>query len=261
LSPTHSDFATRQGNALYLTVQFQPCTSSQAFYLSVDHNFDMPKSLRYNTGWLMEDERFGGRILDSADDETVEEAIATLHDTIRTCPLCPLSASRTHAVPGEGDLQATVMFIGEGPGEEEDKQGRPFVGRSGQFLVTMLAKHGIQRGDVFITNIVKCRPPKNRDPQSNEIEACSGYLDRQIELINPRIIVTLGRFSMQRWFPGGAITKIHGQTKDIGQGRIAMPLFHPAAALRNPAWRTEFEIDIAKLADLIEQTGRPDTRA
>jgi uracil-DNA glycosylase len=190
-----------------------------------------------------------------------EEQIAQLHATIRTCTRCPLSATRTHAVPGEGNLQSVVMFIGEGPGRDEDLQGRPFVGRSGKFLTEMLDKHGIARDEVFITNVVKCRPPDNRDPAPEELAACSGYLDRQIELINPRIIVTLGRFSMQRWFPGAAITRVHGQIKNIGLGRVALPLFHPAAALRNPQWRTAFEADIGKLAPLMDRAQRANEAA
>jgi DNA polymerase len=191
---------------------------------------------------------------DSNDGDT--ERIRLLHaieEEIKHCKRCPLHKGRTHAVPGEGNYDTVVMFIGEGPGADEDRQGRPFVGRSGQFLTQMLQQIGIRRQDVYITNVVKCRPPDNRDPLPHELEACSNYLERQIELINPRIIVTLGRFSMARWFPNGKITKIHGQVKNIGRGRVAMALFHPAAALRNPQWRLEFEKDIQKLPLLIER--------
>jgi len=156
-------------------------------------------------------------------------------------------------VPGEGDRNAVVMFVGEGPGSKEDQQGRPFVGRSGKFLTDMLKAVDICREDVYITNVVKCRPPKNRDPLPTELVSCGGYLERQIELIQPDVIVTLGRFSMQRWFPGEKITQIHGQTRDIGQGRVALPMFHPAAALRNPKWRTAFEEDLKQLPDLIQR--------
>ncbi len=145
------------------------------------------------------------------------------------------------------------MFVGEGPGYDEDKQGRPFVGRSGRFLTEILTKVGVRRESVYITNVVKCRPPNNRDPQMNELKACADYLDRQVELINPRIIVTLGRFSMRRWFPEGSITRIHGQIRNIGRGRIALAMYHPAAALRNPAWAVEFERDMEKLPALIER--------
>jgi uracil-DNA glycosylase len=186
----------------------------------------------------------------------IEEEIAALDAAIRTCTLCPLSTTRTHAVPGEGNLQSDILFIGEGPGADEDRQGRPFVGRSGKFLNVMLEKVGIARTSVYITNVVKCRPPENRDPQPNEVMACSVYLDKQITLIDPRIIVTLGRVSMQRWFPGAAITKIHGQAKEIEDGRLALPLFHPAAALRNPNWRKAFEEDLAKLPGLLKDARR-----
>jgi DNA polymerase len=185
-----------------------------------------------------------------------EDVVAQMHQLeaeVRVCPKCPLAATRTKAVPGEGNYQAVVMFVGEGPGFDEDRQGRPFVGRSGKFLTSMLEKVGIRREDVYITNIVKCRPPDNRDPLPNEIEACDEYLERQVRLINPRIIVTLGRHSMRRWFPDGSITKLHGQIRNIGHGRVALAMFHPAAALRNDSWRVEFEKDIQKLPPLIER--------
>jgi DNA polymerase len=164
-------------------------------------------------------------------------------------------------VPGEGNLNAVVMLVGEGPGADEDRQGRPFVGRSGQFLTDTLAQLGIARGDVYITNVVKCRPPQNRDPLPAELNACGDYLIRQVEIVNPRIIVTLGRFSMRRWFPEGAITQIHGRVRNIGRGRIALAMFHPAAALRNPAWQTAFAQDMAKLPALIERAQRANAAA
>ena len=121
---------------------------------------------------------------------------------VRTCTDCPLHRDRTNAVPGEGPADAEVMFIGEGPGFQEDKQGRPFVGAAGQFLEELLASIGANRRDVFIANMIKCRPPQNRDPSPVEISSCSKYLDRQIELVNPKLIVTLGRFSLGRFFRG-----------------------------------------------------------
>lgn len=172
---------------------------------------------------------------------------------IRTCDRCALAGTRTHAVPGEGDRSALVMFVGEGPGFEEDRQGRPFVGRSGQFLTEVMQSVGIKREDAYITNVVKCRPPDNRDPSPQELESCSDYLEQQVTLINPRIIVTLGRFSMRRWFPDGTITRIHGQIRNIGRGRIALAMFHPAAALRNPQWQEAFTQDMSKLPPLIER--------
>ncbi len=189
-------------------------------------------------------------------DRDLDHVVREMHaieQLVARCQACPLSQTRTHAVPGEGDTNAVVMFVGEGPGFEEDRQGRPFVGRSGQFLIEMLEKSGIRRQDVFITNVVKCRPPENRDPLPNELEACDPYLARQVELVNPRIVVTLGRFSMRRWFGDVGITRVHGQVRNIGHGRIALAMFHPAAALRNPAWREEFERDMQKLPPLIER--------
>jgi DNA polymerase len=142
------------------------------------------------------------------------------------------------------------MFIGEGPGFHEDRQGRPFVGAAGKFLDELLAKIDLSRDDVYITNVVKCRPPGNRDPQADEIEACRPYLDRQIELIHPRLVVTLGRFSMQRYFPGASISRIHGQAKRIGNV-LYYPMFHPAAALHQPRWRPMVEEDFLKIPDLL----------
>jgi DNA polymerase len=169
---------------------------------------------------------------------------------VRVCPLCGLAATRTKAVPGEGPAQVDIMLIGEGPGFHEDKQGRPFVGPSGQFLNDLLASAGYKREDVFITNVVKCRPPGNRDPLPDEIQACSGYLDRQIALLNPKVIVTLGRFSMARWFAGQKISAIHGKAKKV-DGRVVVPMFHPAAALHQPALRTAIEEDFRRLRDII----------
>ena len=193
--------------------------------------------------------------------ETIIEQMHALEQEVCTCPKCPLAATRTKAVPGYGNYNAVVMFVGEGPGFEEDRQGRPFVGRSGQFLTEMLNSVGIRREDVYITNVVKCRPPDNRDPLPNELAACSDYLTRQVALINPRIIVTLGRFSMARWFPGAAISKIHGQVRNIGQGRAALAMFHPAAALRNPQWAAAFKQDIQLLPKLVERAVKANAAA
>lgn len=183
--------------------------------------------------------------------EEKSEHMHTLEREVSVCQRCRLANGRTKAVPGYGNYQAVTMFVGEGPGFEEDRQGRPFVGRSGQFLTEMLNSVGIQREDVYITNVVKCRPPDNRDPLPEELGACGDYLARQVELINPRIIVTLGRYSMQRWLPGAAITKVHGQVRNIGRGRVVLAMFHPAAALRNPQWRDEFAKDIQILPGLM----------
>jgi len=173
-----------------------------------------------------------------------------LYNEIRTCQRCVLAQGRTHAVPGEGPENADILFIGEAPGFHEDRQGRPFVGAAGQYLDELLQKIGMKREEVYIANVVKCRPPGNRDPQPAEIEACRPYLDRQIELLRPKLIVTLGRFSMERYFPGASISRIHGQPKRVGNV-IYYPMFHPAAALHQPRWRTLVEQDMLKIPDLL----------
>jgi uracil-DNA glycosylase family 4 len=173
-----------------------------------------------------------------------------LYQEIRACEKCILSQGRGNAVPGEGPEDADMMLIGEGPGFHEDRLGRPFVGAAGKFLEELLGSIGLTREDVYITNVVKCRPPGNRDPQQEEIEACRPYLDRQIELIRPRVVVTLGRFSMQRYFPGASISRIHGQAKRVGNV-IYYPMFHPAAALHQPRWRPLVEEDTLKIPVLL----------
>jgi DNA polymerase len=142
------------------------------------------------------------------------------------------------------------MFIGEGPGFHENEQGRPFVGAAGRFLEELLAGIGMKREDVFICNVVKCRPPGNRDPEQQEIEACSKYLERQIKAIDPKVIITLGRFSMARYFPDARISRIHGQPAEIN-GRLIVPMYHPAAALHQPSLRETVQADFAKLPTLI----------
>lgn len=176
--------------------------------------------------------------------------LTDLYQQIKTCQKCILSQGRTNPVPGEGPESADIMLIGEGPGFHEDRQGRPFVGASGQYLEELLEKIGFRRQEVYIANVVKCRPPGNRDPKPEEIEACRPYLDKQIELVRPRLIVTLGRFSMQRYFPGASISRIHGQPKRVGS-IIYYPMFHPAAALHQPRWRPMVEEDILKIPGLL----------
>lgn len=172
---------------------------------------------------------------------------------IQTCQRCPLGKMRTHAVPGAGPHDAELMFIGEGPGYHEDKQGLPFVGASGQLLESLLAEIGLSRHQVFIGNVIKCRPPNNRDPMPQEIAACASYLDRQIALLNPLVIVTLGRFSMARFLPPEArITRVHGQP--IRQDdRVILPMFHPAAVLRNPNWQADMRRDFAQIPALLAE--------
>lgn len=161
---------------------------------------------------------------------TGEAALEQVAAEVRVCTKCGLCVGTKNGVPGEGNPQAEVMFIGEAPGYREDVQGRPFVGPAGQFLNELLGSVGLDRRTAFITNVVKHRPPDNRDPLPEEIAACQDYLDRQIAAINPKIIVTLGRFSMARFFPGAKISVIHGQAKRI-DGRIVVAMYHPAAAL------------------------------
>jgi DNA polymerase len=178
--------------------------------------------------------------------------LTELYEEIAACQRCDLAKSRTQTVPGEGPEDAEIMFIGEAPGFHEDRQGRPFVGAAGRFLEELLASIGLKREDVYICNVIKCRPPGNRDPLSDEIEACKPFLDRQIELIQPKLIVTLGRYSMARYFPNAQITRIHGQPKRIGN-RIYYPMFHPAAALHQPKWRSAVEEDMLKIPQLLEE--------
>src|SRR5690349_19812030 len=165
-----------------------------------------------------------------------EAALTQVAEEVRVCAKCDLHLNTKNGVPGEGDPHAEVMFIGEGPGYHEDRQGRPFVGPAGAFLNELLASIGLDRSSVFITNVVKHRPPENRDPLPEEIAACAGYLDRQIAAINPNVIVTLGRYSMAKFFPGAKISAIHGQAKKIG-GRIVVAMYHPAAALHQQTLR------------------------
>jgi DNA polymerase len=181
----------------------------------------------------------------------VPQNLEHLARAIHTCQHCPLNRLRIAAVPGEGPARAEILFIGEAPGANEDRQGRPFVGRSGALLEKLLASIQLRREDVFITNIIKCRPPANRDPMPAEIAACTPWLEQQLALLNPLLIVTLGRFSMAHFFgPHARITKIHGQAQ-MQELRAIMPMFHPAAALRNPAWKREMEADFAKIPSLL----------
>lgn len=172
--------------------------------------------------------------------------LEALYEQIRSCPDCDLCKRRTNAVPGEGPADSELMFVGEGPGFNEDQQGRPFVGAAGKFLESMLASIGYQRSEVYITNVVKCRPPDNRDPLPNEVDACRKYLEQQIALINPRMIITLGRFSLSWFFPRDAISKVHGQLRQA-DGRFYMHMYHPAAALHAGNLRKVIEEDFAKI--------------
>ena len=176
-----------------------------------------------------------------------------LENRINGCTLCTLGAKRTTAVPGNGSRAAKLMFIGEGPGHYEDQQGLPFVGRAGQLLNEMLAAIGMKREDVFVTNMIKCRAPNNRDPLPIEIRSCGPYLDRQIELLAPKVIVTLGRYSTAKFFPDEPIGKLRG-TPANWNGIVVYPMYHPAAALRNSTIRAALEQDFLKLPSLLEAT-------
>jgi len=166
----------------------------------------------------------------------VEDVLEAVAAEVRVCTKCDLCLNTKNGVPGEGSPHAEVLFIGEAPGYHEDRQGRPFVGPAGQFLNELLGSVGLDRSTVFITNVVKHRPPENRDPLPDEILACSDYLTRQIAAINPKVIVTLGRFSMARFFLGAKISAIHGQAKKV-DGRIVVAMYHPAAALHQQSLR------------------------
>ena len=171
---------------------------------------------------------------------------------IRVCTRCELHRTRTNSVPGEGPADARIMLIGEAPGWNEDQQGRPFIGAAGKFLDELLAAAGLKRSDVFITNVVKSRPPGNRDPLPDEIAACAPFLQRQIDTIDPDVIVTLGRFSMAKWFPGERISRIHGQPKNDGK-RLIVPMYHPAAALHQQALKATILEDFAKLPRILAE--------
>jgi DNA polymerase len=155
-------------------------------------------------------------------------------------------------VPGEGPADAEILFIGEGPGFHENEQGRPFVGAAGKLLDELLAKIGLKRAEVYITNVVKCRPPGNRDPRPEEIETCSQYLDAQVQAISPKVIVTLGRYSMSRYLPNAKISEVHGQAFRV-KGRLVVPMYHPAAALHQASLRPALEKDFAQLPAYISK--------
>ena len=175
-----------------------------------------------------------------------EEMLKEIAAEVSICSRCDLCKGRTKAVPGEGSPHAKILFIGEGPGFHEDRQGRPFVGPSGQFLEELLKSIGLKRSDVFITNVVKCRPPENRDPLPVEINACNDYLERQIAALKPLVIVTLGRVSMAEFFGGEKISVIHGRPRKK-DGYVCIPMFHPAAALRTESYKIALREDFKKI--------------
>lgn len=194
-----------------------------------------------------------------------ENRLLEIRQEIMNCQRCPLAKGRLNAVPGEGPAKVDILFIGEAPGFHEDRQAKPFVGQSGQFLTSLIEAAGLKREQVFITNVVKCRPPNNRDPLPEELSACQLYLDEQIALLQPKVIVTLGRISMSKFIEGGRISAIHGRTHNIG-GQKVVTMYHPAAALHQPALRQTLLEDFSKLKNFIsieeniESTPRPETQ-
>jgi uracil-DNA glycosylase len=196
---------------------------------------------------------------------THDERQAALEDVaaqVRACTRCRLHQTRTNAVPGEGSPDTEVVFVGEGPGFHEDRLGRPFVGRAGDLLTKFLGTLRWQRDEVFITNVVKCRPPENRDPEPDEIAACAPYLQRQLEILDPALVVTLGRHSLGRFMPGERISQAHGTTTPVdpamgAPGAMAFALYHPAAALRSTEVERQSYADVALIpAALLESRAR-----
>lgn len=188
---------------------------------------------------------------------TKAEQLNQLVAQIKVCQKCNLCSSRTNTVPGDGNPSADIVFVGEGPGKSEDEKGLPFVGAAGRILNSMLEKINLQRESVFITNIVKCRPPQNRDPEVKEKNTCYPYLEKQIEIINPALIITLGRHSMEYFLPEQKISEVHGVAKikiwPNGKRQVIYPLYHPAVALYNPGTRKTLLEDFYKIPYLIKE--------
>ena len=179
-------------------------------------------------------------------------ALSELYEEIALCQLCEIARYRTKTVPGEGAEDAEIMFVGEAPGWHEDQQGRPFVGPAGQYLEQLLVSIGLKREQVHIANVIKCRPSANRDPLPSEIHNCRRWLEQQIEIIRPKMIVTLGRYSMAMFFPGKSISKIHG-TAQKRDNVIYYAMYHPAAALHQQSLRQAIEEDMLKIPSLLAQ--------
>lgn len=184
-------------------------------------------------------------------------SLEDLYTRIANCPDCDLCHTRTNAVPGEGPPNADVMLVGEGPGFYEDQQARPFVGPAGKLLEQLLGLAGLTRQEVYITNVVKCRPPENRDPLPVEVEACRKYLEQQIDTIKPKLIVTLGRYSLSWFYPRDSISKVHGAIRER-DGTYYVHMYHPAAALHNGSLRKVIEEDFRKIARALEKAREKD---
>ncbi len=185
---------------------------------------------------------------------SAKDELEQIAQQVAQCQLCELHYSRKHAVPGEGPADAEIMFIGEGPGFHENEQGRPFVGAAGKFLDELLARIGLRRQQVYITNVVKCRPPSNRDPKPEEVETCTKqYLERQIQAINPKVIITLGRYSMGLFLSNAKISEVHGQAVRV-KGRLIVPMYHPAAGLHQMSLKPIIEQDFLRLPELLAKS-------
>jgi DNA polymerase len=183
-------------------------------------------------------------------------ALEAIASEVRVCERCRLAQQRTHAVPGEGSPETEVVFVGEGPGQNEDRLGRPFVGAAGELLDQLIGLVGWRRDEVFITNVVKCRPPGNRDPEPDEIAACRPYLERQLAALDPAVVVTLGRHSLQAFMPGERISQVHGTARPAppatgARSATAYAMYHPAAALRQAALVTTMQRDMAALPEIL----------
>lgn len=195
------------------------------------------------------------RSMEEDESSDVQQRLTAMEQQVAACTLCPLSQGRTRTVFGEGDAATDLMFIGEGPGYDEDQQGRPFVGKAGQLLDKIINAIGLDREDVYITNIVKCRPPRNRDPLPEEVSACWPYISEQIRMINPKVIVTLGGHSSQTVLKtGDPISKLRGRFSKVN-GIPVMPTYHPAYLLRNPAGKRDVWEDVQKVRDYLKEHG------
>ena len=186
----------------------------------------------------------------------MDDTLSRLADEIRACNACPLHRSAKQAVPGEGSAESGILFLGEAPGYNEDVQGRPFVGAAGQLLDQLLAGIGLDRSSVFITNVVRHRPPENRDPLPEEVAACHVWFERHLAALKPKVVVTLGRHAMYKFFPGESISRVHGHARKK-DGITIFPVFHPAAALHQPSLRADLQKDFENLAKFLETAPRP----
>ncbi len=189
--------------------------------------------------------------------QATTDQLLELHGRVRGCVACPLHLTRIQAVPGYGPVTARIMAVGEAPGETEDREGKPFVGAAGQLLTRLLEGVGLSRRDIYITNVIKCRPPGNRDPEQPEVDACSHFLDEQVGMLRPAVILLLGRHALSRLLPGaGSITRLHGERIRRGD-RVYVPLYHPAAALYNANLLETLQADMARVRRYLDDAIGP----